>query len=71
MIREDVDGDPGDGQVLYRDDYDDEKSKYRFPDSRIDSRLARGVRAESSTETRVKGRSEVGEVEASYVDRAT
>ncbi|XP_072764763.1 phosphatase and actin regulator 1 isoform X5 [Anoplolepis gracilipes] len=27
VIREDVDGDPGDGQVLYRDDYDDEKSR--------------------------------------------
>ncbi|XP_011879700.1 PREDICTED: phosphatase and actin regulator 4B isoform X7 [Vollenhovia emeryi] len=26
VIREDVDGDPGDGQVLYRDDYDDEKN---------------------------------------------
>ncbi|XP_053988683.1 phosphatase and actin regulator 2 isoform X8 [Hylaeus volcanicus] len=27
VIREDVDGDSGDGQVLYRDDYDDEKSR--------------------------------------------
>ncbi|XP_043254260.1 phosphatase and actin regulator 4 isoform X4 [Colletes gigas] len=27
VIREDVDGDSGDGQVLYRDDYDDEKTK--------------------------------------------
>lgn len=29
VIREDADGDSGDGQVLYRDEYDDEKSKYR------------------------------------------
>lgn len=28
VIREDVDGDPGDGQVLYREEYDDEKSEY-------------------------------------------
>ena len=28
VIREDADGDPGDGQVLYRDEYDDEKSEY-------------------------------------------
>ncbi|XP_018059438.1 PREDICTED: phosphatase and actin regulator 2 isoform X2 [Atta colombica] len=27
VIREDADGDSGDGQVLYRDDYDDEKSR--------------------------------------------
>ncbi|XP_043788022.1 phosphatase and actin regulator 4B isoform X6 [Apis laboriosa] len=27
VIREDVDGDSGDGQVLYRDEYDDEKSR--------------------------------------------
>jgi len=27
VIREDADGDSGDGQVLYRDDYDDEKSE--------------------------------------------
>lgn len=27
VIREDTDGDSGDGQVLYRDDYDDEKSE--------------------------------------------
>nr|XP_031840803.1 phosphatase and actin regulator 1 isoform X5 [Nomia melanderi] len=27
VIREDVDGDPGDGQVLYREEYDDEKSR--------------------------------------------
>ncbi|XP_071566685.1 phosphatase and actin regulator 2 isoform X6 [Temnothorax nylanderi] len=27
VIREDTDGDSGDGQVLYRDDYDDEKSR--------------------------------------------
>ncbi|XP_076653876.1 phosphatase and actin regulator 2 isoform X8 [Halictus rubicundus] len=27
VIREDVDGDPGDGQVLYREDFDDEKSR--------------------------------------------
>ncbi|XP_070151616.1 phosphatase and actin regulator 2 isoform X6 [Polyergus mexicanus] len=27
VIREDVDGDSGDGQVLYRDDYDDEKNR--------------------------------------------
>ncbi|KAI4503823.1 hypothetical protein M0802_001226 [Mischocyttarus mexicanus] len=29
VIREDVDGDGSDGQVLYRDEYDDEKSKNR------------------------------------------
>lgn len=27
VIREDADGDSGDGQVLYRDEYDDEKSE--------------------------------------------
>lgn len=27
VIREDADGDTGDGQVLYREDYDDEKSE--------------------------------------------
>ena len=28
MIREDSDTDSNDGQVLYREDYDDEKSKH-------------------------------------------
>ncbi|OAD61368.1 Phosphatase and actin regulator 1 [Eufriesea mexicana] len=36
VIREDADGDPGDGQVLYRDEYDDEKmelNRDRFEES--------------------------------------
>ncbi|KYQ51375.1 Phosphatase and actin regulator 1 [Trachymyrmex zeteki] len=37
VIREDADGDSGDGQVLYRDDYDDEKISDLFSDGVIES----------------------------------
>ncbi|EGI61940.1 Phosphatase and actin regulator 1 [Acromyrmex echinatior] len=37
VIREDADGDSGDGQVLYRDDYDDEKISDLFSECVIES----------------------------------
>ncbi|KYN15640.1 Phosphatase and actin regulator 1 [Trachymyrmex cornetzi] len=37
VIREDADGDSGDGQVLYRDDYDDEKISDLFSEDVIES----------------------------------
>ncbi|XP_025990648.1 phosphatase and actin regulator 4 isoform X1 [Solenopsis invicta] len=42
VIREDADGDSGDGQVLYREDYDDEKnSTPSIPTGRLAAKIAR------------------------------